>query len=466
MAKRTKNNADNESQKIPAIYIRVSTEAQAEEGYSIEAQKEQLSAYCVSRNLKNYEFYIDGGWSGSNINRPEIKRLINDVKNGKISHCIVYKLDRLSRSQKDTLYLIEDVFIPNDVSFISLHETLDTSTPMGKMMIGILSAFAQLERENIFLRTRMGMKERVKNGYWMGGGKVPFGYDYDKSRGLLVPNENAEKVRKIYSMYIDGKAPQVIADVLDLKYEKLVMQILTRKSNYGVIEYNGEIYQGKHEPIISKEIYDRAMECMKERSVQRTPTNRNLLTGLLICGHCGAKMRYQKWGKAGSKLVCYSQQKTKNYLIKDENCQQERLWASDVENLVTNFLFSLEEDSSIKDEEIVSIEQVDILASLQSNYLLSKKKIKRLYDLYATSGDELLLETINDEKENMLNIEEKIQIEMDRRASEKRQNTTEKMVENLGDTWEFLDDEEKQKIIRMLVESIVITDKSISVNLR
>lgn len=143
--------------KTAAIYVRVSTDAQAEEGYSVEAQKEQLAAYCISKGIKNYEFYIDGGWSGSSINRPEIRRLIRDAKAHKLSHCIVYKLDRLSRSQKDTLYLIEDVFIPNDVSFVSLNETIDTASPTGKMMIGILSAFAQLERENIRLRTRMGM---------------------------------------------------------------------------------------------------------------------------------------------------------------------------------------------------------------------------------------------------------------------------------------------------------------------
>ena len=174
-------NSIKSSTRKAAIYIRVSTDAQAEEGYSIEAQKEQLGAYCISKGIKNYEYYIDGGRSGSNIERPEIQRLIKEAKEHKISHCIVFKLDRLSRSQKDTLYIIEDVFIPNDVSFVSLNETLDTSTPMGKLMIGILSAFAQLERENIRLRTRMGMKERIKAGYWMGGGRVPFGYDYDKN---------------------------------------------------------------------------------------------------------------------------------------------------------------------------------------------------------------------------------------------------------------------------------------------
>ncbi len=187
--------------KTAAIYVRVSTDAQAEEGYSVEAQKEQLAAYCISKGIKNYEFYIDGGWSGSSINRPEIQRLIRDAKAHKLSHCIVCKLDRLSRSQKDTLYLIEDVFIPNDVSFVSLNETIDTASPTGKMMIGILSAFAQLERENIRLRTRMGMKERVKDGYWMGGGRTPFGYDYDRDQGILVPNKDADKVKKILNVH-------------------------------------------------------------------------------------------------------------------------------------------------------------------------------------------------------------------------------------------------------------------------
>lgn len=90
--------------------------------------------------------------------------MVSDIKNGLVSHVVVYKLDRLSRSQKDTLYLIEDVLIPNGVSFVSLNENMDTSTPIGRAMLGIMSAFAQLERETIRERTRMGMKERIKSG--------------------------------------------------------------------------------------------------------------------------------------------------------------------------------------------------------------------------------------------------------------------------------------------------------------
>lgn len=453
--------------KKAAIYIRVSTDAQAEEGYSIEAQKEQLAAYCVSKGIKNYEFYIDGGWSGSNIDRPEIQKLIKDSKEGKISHCIVYKLDRLSRSQKDTLYLIEDVFTPNNVNFISLNETLETSTPMGKLMIGVLSAFAQLERENIRLRTRMGMKERVKDGYWMGGGRIPFGYDYDKNKGILVPNKDAEKVKKIYSLYIEGKSPQVIADILDLKYDRLVIQILTRKSNYGIIEYNGEEYQGRHKPIISKEIFDKAMECMNERSIRRVPTSKHLLTGLVICGHCGAKMRYQKWGKSGHKLVCYSQQTSKKYLIKDEKCPQQKVWADEIEETVLNYLFSLKEDkngSYINEKVLIS--ETNILQELEKNKELIQKKIKRLYNLYAESEDNILLETINEQKDKLHQIDEKIKVEQSKKNDSSKKLETAKLVTNLADTWQYMDIEEQQKTLRLIINNITIKDDNINIDFK
>src|SRR5699024_204997 len=154
---------------LTALYVRVSTDSQFEEGYSVEAQTEKLEAWCKVKNYKNTELYIDGGWSGSNIDRPELRRLMGDIAMGKVAVVVVYKLDRLSRSQKDTLFLLEDVFAPNDCDFISINENFDTTSPYGKAMIGILSVFAQLERENIKERTRMGMYSRVKSGLWMGG---------------------------------------------------------------------------------------------------------------------------------------------------------------------------------------------------------------------------------------------------------------------------------------------------------
>lgn len=150
------------------MYIRVSTNFQFEEGYSVGAQTEKLEKYCNYQEIDNYDLYIDGGYSGSNLNRPEMKRLIKEIQEGKVESVVVVKLDRLSRSQKDTIYLLEDVFEANDVGFISLNENFDTTTPYGKAMVGILSVFAQYERENIRERTQMGITERIKTGKWRG----------------------------------------------------------------------------------------------------------------------------------------------------------------------------------------------------------------------------------------------------------------------------------------------------------
>ena len=450
------------NKKIAAIYIRVSTDAQAEEGYSIDAQKEQLAAYCISKGIRDYEFYIDPGYTGSNIERPEMQRLIKDVKEDKISHCIVYKLDRLSRSQKDTLYIIEDVLNPHGVDFVSLTESLDTSTPMGRLMIGILSAFAQLERENIRIRTRMGMKERVKDGYWMGGGRIPFGYDYDKEQGILVPNKDAERVRQAYDLYIQGYAAQTIADMLGLKYDRMTIQILKRKSNYGIIEYNGEEYQGRHEPIISKETYDIAMNEMLKRSVTNVTTSEYLLTGLVYCGKCGAKMRYQKWGKKGVKLTCYSQQKSKTYLIKDANCDQEKVWSDEIEDAVVKVLFNLKNRTEELKNESLETLTIDVLNEQREEL---ERKIRRLYNLYAESEDDILLETISENKKKLENIKKKIENEIVQHNVTANRDELKNTILTLEDTWSYMTQHERQNIVRNVIDKVVITGNNINVKL-
>ncbi len=444
--------------KQTALYARVSTEAQAEEGYSIDAQKKLLEAYCVSREIADYRFYIDAGYSGSNLDRPAIKELLSDILKGKISAVAVYKLDRLSRSQKDTLYLIEDVFNPNDVGFISLSENMDTSTPIGRAMLGIMSAFAQLERETIKMRTRLGMKERVKSGLWPGGGKIPFGYDYDKESGKLVKNSDSETVKKMYELYLAGYSPALIAKLLGIKYEKLVVQILRRETNTGVINYKGETYKGQHEAIIDTETYQKTLEEMKRRG-RGVSGGVHLLSGLLFCGRCGARVRYQKWGKKGYRLVCYSQQKSKPYLIHDPDCTLKRYWADEVEKEVLHDLFSLKLEKQRKKK----------AASLDNGLLKKKERLEkrliRLYELYS-DGDDALIEVIKKIKdeisktERLLNEEEK---------QAKKENSRENIIavaENLEEIWETLSTEEKKRITASLVEKVVLFDEKIQIHYR
>ncbi len=445
--------------KKAALYIRVSTDAQREEGYSIEAQKEMLSAFCVTKNITNYEFFIDGGFTGSNLNRPEMQRLIREVKENKISAVIVYKLDRLSRSQKDTLYLIEEILNPNGVDFISMNESMDTSTPLGRLMLGILSAFAQLERENIKERTRMGMKERVKAGYWPGGGRIPFGYDYDADKGILVPNADAETVRLIYSLYLEGYPMYKIAKMTGLKYERLAVQILKRKSNAGYITYNGEEYKGRHEPIISEEIYEEAMKSLEERSKKHFTDSVYLLSGIIYCGHCGAKMRYQKWGKRGAKLCCYSGDKNKPYLIKDKDCPDEKVWADIVEEAVIDDLLSLSYEIRTS-----KIPEAEIKNTLQHKKEQCEKKLKRLYKLYAAAEDDFLLESINEAKEELKKAEDALNDENKRYKAKISAEKKKKQLKTLKDTWEYMTSQEKRNVIRSLIDKVTVKGDSIKID--
>ena len=219
--------------KIVAVYSRKSK--QTDKGESIETQINLCNDYIKrifpSEEIKILLYNEGEGVSGGDSERKKFNELIRDAKNKKYNVLICYRLDRVARSVADFSDLIEELN-DNNISFVSVKEQFDTSTPMGRLMLGILSAFAQLERENIRMRTRMGMKERVKSGLCMGGGRIPFGYDYNKEKGILVPNKDAEKVRQIYKLYIEGRSAQDIANMLGLKYDRLVYQILTRKSNF------------------------------------------------------------------------------------------------------------------------------------------------------------------------------------------------------------------------------------------
>ncbi|WP_458862116.1 recombinase family protein [Acidaminobacterium chupaoyuni] len=447
--------------KHTALYIRVSTDAQFEEGYSIDAQKEMLEGFCKSRGIKEYKFYIDGGFTGSNIRRPGMQKMMEAVENDQISAVVVYKLDRLSRSQKDTLYLIEDVFAPHHTDFVSLNENMDTSTPIGRAMLGIMSAFAQLERETIRERTRMGMRERVKQGYWPGGGKIPFGYDYDDKNGILVPNEDAKTVQTIYRLYLQGYSAEKIASMLGLKYDRLVMQILSRRTNVGVIPYNGAEYPGRHEAIIDEKTFQLAQDEMEKRAKLKTPVSEYLLTGLIYCGKCGAKMRYQKWGKAGVKLVCYSQQKTKPYLVHDPSCDNARPWADEVEEAVLRDLFLFAADCRAEENEEKQGEEP--LRLLENQLDQSKNRLRRLYRLYAESDEELLMEEIEREKNAAGRLKQQIEEEKRHGTLRQKQNELKEKVKNLEEAWPYLKTSEKQAILRAIVRRVVISGENIEV---
>ena len=442
--------------KHTALYLRVSTEAQADEGYSLAAQADKLEAYCRMKGIAQHKRYVDGGFSGSNLRRPAMDALIHAIRAGAVERVVVYKLDRLSRSQKDTLYLIEDVFLPHGVDFVSINENIDTGSPYGRAMIGILSAFAQLERENIFLRTRMGMVERVRQGYWPGGGKTPFGYDYDPSRGILVPNADAETVRAIYERYLAGQSTGRIARELGLRYEHLVRQILTRESNTGVIVYKGERYAGRHEPLVDAETFARAQQRLHRADKPRAAPAGKLLTGLLVCGHCGAKMRYQKWGGAGDKLVCYSRDKSKPHLVHDAACPNRGIMAREVEQVVVRDLARLAAQPA--PPKAAQSDEAACRRALER----AQRKLRRLYELYAEGEDDALRDAVARAKREYAQAERALAAAQ----QQHRQTDTEarRALLTLGGCWARLTAEERQQLVRACVHKIVLQNDGIEVH--
>lgn len=428
------------------------------EGYSIDAQKELLVNFAKSKEYSSYKFYIDGGYSGKDLNRPAIQELMKDVENHEIDTVIVFKLDRISRSQRDTLYLIEEVFNKYNVGFISVRENFDTTSPFGKAMIGILSVFAQLERETILERTRLGLRKRAEAGLWRGGGKIPFPYDYDEKQGILIPNpEKVKLLNKMITLYLGGSSFLQISNIVGMDESMVEKRILSR-TNLGIIPYKGEEFEGQHEPVVSEEIYNRIIKMNKLRSKSRTARH-YLLSGKIYCGKCGAKYRYQKWGK---RLICYcySQQKSRPKFIKDPNCKNKRYDSFEIEDAVLENIFAMSLDEKMFEENILTL-NVNTVEELENRINKLSNQIENLLN-YISLGI-AIKETSN--KINVLEEERKKLKEQlkDEKEAQSQIETTKSMIKNLREVWNYMTFNEQRLIIEHLVEKIVIDDNKISI---
>ena len=439
------------------LYARVSTDIQLE-GYSIDAQKEFLLNYAKAKEFTEFEYYIDGGYSGKDLERPAIQKLIRDVKEHKIDCVIVFKLDRISRSQKDTLYLIEEVFNKYNVGFVSVRENFDTTTPFGKAMVGILSIFAQLERETILERTKIGIQKRAENGYWKGGGKDPFPYSYDKNTGTLIPvPEQVELLHKMINLYLNGYSFVKISNIVGMDESMIEKRILSRRT-LGIVPYKDQEFEGKHQAVISEELYNKIIETNKLRSKARTESH-YLLSGKIFCGYCGAKYRYQKWGK---RLICYcySQQKSKPKFIKDPNCKNKRWDSFEIEDVILENLFSMALDEDMFREKY-EIAQVDIINEYEKRLLKIKLQINNLIN-FISNGIAVLdtkkkIEELEQEKKSILEI-----IDNAKNNKDHNRGSLEKL-RNLQTTWNKMTFEEKRIIIMHVVDKVVVTDNDIEI---
>lgn len=459
-----------------ALYIRVSTLEQAQEGYSVGEQRERLIAYCKAQDWLIADIYVDGGYTGSNLNRPGIQKLMSETE--KFDVVLVYKLDRLSRSQRDTLYLIEEIFRPNKVDFVSMQESFDTSSPFGKAMIGLLAVFAQLEREQIKERTWMGRVARAKTGLHHGGGNIPIGYDYEDGKLIVNPYE-AEQVRKIYEWYLSGASLKAITDKLQdagytNKYSSYnswssVRNILENETYIGRLHFGDVVVDHAHEAIITEEQFNAAQILRGKRREQfgsHAFQSKHVLTGLLFCGHCGGRYYLRNTGKY-SYYACYSRTKQMKNMIKDPNCQNKIWRAQDLKPIIEEKILALLRNPQIAEE--LAAGKPKAAAPVSKNTDIERRireidrQIGKLMELYQQDDipPELLGEKINrlySEKTALENsiapVEETNAMPLD---------LVTELITNAAEIWDFADENQKRRILQSLISRIVLTDDQVDI---
>ena len=475
--------------KSVAIYVRVSTQEQANEGYSIDSQIERLNAYCTARGWVVHKIYKDAGFSGANIERPALDELMRDIKESRVNLVLVFKLDRLSRSQKDTLYLIEDVFLKHDVDFVSVSENFDTSTAFGRAMIGILSVFAQLEREQIKERTSIGRKARAKEGYFHGGGYDPIGYNYID--GELVVNEyEAKQVREIFDLFIKATPINRIQNIMSEKYTNRfgswashtsVRNVITQVLYIGKIEYGGEVYEGRHDPIIDLDTFERAIKRYLEiawnkgdGAKKRRPfQSKHFLGGLLYCGNCGA--RYFAKGNYSGRgenrryypyYTCYSRAKTAKRMIVDPNCKNKTYAVADLDIIIADEIKKLSFDTSYFDK--VSSEKKPVNHErevLEKQLSDNKKQLDRVLDMYQLGSIPL---NVLDERLERLNVANaRISKELDSLVLDEPNLSLQSAKELLSDTDAILDGDsmkKKKAFVQSLIDRIDLVGEEIVIH--
>lgn len=473
-----------------AIYVRVSTQEQAKEGYSIGEQIDRLKKYAEVHDYIIVKIYTDAGHSGGNMERPALQEMIADIISGKIDKVCVYKLDRLSRSQKDTMTLLEDIFLENNCDFESMTEKFDTSTSFGRAMIGILSIFAQLERENIKERMSMGMHARIKEGKWRGGSQVPFGYDYEPALEKLVVNEwESMIVKHLFEAFAEGQSLYSIAEEMREKGHVLkngkvdnrnLRYILRNKTYCGYMRHLDEWIKGLHDAIVDEETFDKAQIILDENKkryeelgyktgLEARSTN---LGGLIYCARCGAK--YSKC-RTGTKeygvhynYSCYSRHKKVKTMIKDPNCKNKLYRIDDLDNIIFTEIKKLAIDPeylhSIKQKNSQS-ETAQKIHAIENQIKSINGQLSRFMDLYGIG--KFTIEEIQEKSAPLQDQRTRLQIELKRLKDDSKKLTEEQvlqLVQTFDDVLEHGDITERRSVIEALIEKIIIDGDEITIH--
>ncbi|QDU28840.1 DNA-invertase hin [Anatilimnocola aggregata] len=469
-----------------AIYTRKSTEEGLQQEFnSLDAQREAGEAYIKSQQHEGWvgvpTQYDDGGYTGANMDRPALRRLMADIEAGKVDCVVVYKVDRLSRSLLDFGKIIE-AFEKHKVSFVSVTQAFNTATSMGRLILNVLLSFAQFEREMISERTRDKIAAARRRGKWAGGMPV-LGYNVANTKLVVDPGE-ALKVRQIFELYLEHQSMLAVAKELESRgwqtkswttgkgtvrggrsFDKAsVYQLLTNVTYIGKIRYKDEVHRGEHQPIVDDAVFERAKSLLEKngRTGGRGVRNKQgaLLRGLLYCGSCQCGMSHS-----------YSVKDNRNYRYYVCNRAQKRGWkvcpspsiaAAEIERLVVNEIKCIGRDPQLIRE---TLEQSRQLADAQSRELHAERS-ELLNDLRRGHAElAQLAATARPSDARFANTHERIQsaeqrlstIDGELAALDQRPVHPDEVADALADfesLWDCLAPHEQARIIELLVERV------------
>ena len=319
-----------------AVYTRKSTEEGLDQEFNtLDAQRESAEAFIASQKNEGWQClpdrYDDGGFTGGNMERPALRRLMADIEAGKIDCVVVYKVDRLSRSLLDFAKLM-DVFEKHNISFVSVTQQFNTSAPMGRLILNVLLSFAQFEREIIGERIRDKIAAQRRKGKWAGGVPV-LGYDVDRSNcspKLVVNAEEAGRIRQIFDLYLQLRSLLPVVDELTERgwcnklwrtktgrpkggrsFDKCSLyNLLTNPIYAGKIKHKKDLYNGEHEAIVPKETFQQVQSLLQHNGRTGGAEVRNrygaLLKGLVQCTACGRTMVHNFTGRETKRYRYYT----------------------------------------------------------------------------------------------------------------------------------------------------------------
>ena len=457
------------------LYVRVSTEEQAQEGFSIRGQEQKLKEFAKIKDWSIYKVYVDEGISGKNITeRPAIQELIADIKAGHIQNVLVFKIDRLTRSTSDLLYLVE-LFNEHDCAFNSLMESIDTQTASGRMFLKIIGIFAEFERENIIERVKLGIERKVKEGYTLAGGHISYGYDKEKGEKEMTVNETeAQIVREIFDMYVNQGMPQIaiarrlIVQGVPTKDNKTWMHttvkaILKNCTYIGRVRHkihdpeNGYSMEGRHEAIISEELFGEAQRLLQENariSPTKRPKDEVFFSGILHCAKCKGKMlTHDPKGRPGSRgYKC----KYKTY----KTCDASSMSHAKLEQAFLDYIsrintFSEADSLELQKQEQEKQQNEQLIQAYQEKLRQFERKEKEMLHLYVNNDIDFdtykaMRKEIGKDRASIQADLARLDIPEEAEPTIKREN----IITQLKENWQWLSNAEKRQFLVRFVKVI------------